>query len=69
MARFKVMILKYFMGSYQGWVSVPFLKNHGMFSTVPIPNNELIGYFRYYSNVVIKKNPPTNTPGRSLDES
>ena len=60
MACFQVMILKYFRGSYQGWASVPFPKNHRMFSTVPIPNNELIGYFRYYSNFVIKKNPPTN---------
>ena len=32
----------------QGWAWLPFSKYHGMFSTVPILNNEMLNYFRYY---------------------
>ena len=33
----------------QGWASVPVSKNHGMLSTAPIPNNEMIHFFLFLS--------------------
>ena len=51
---------------YQGWAGLPFLKNHGMLSTVLILNNEMDNYFRFYPNLVVLYISPTSPPGPSV---